>query len=103
MQTTTTILNLTLDQTDPPHMTGTGDWSGRSIEASSTGLPVGVFPDAVVIDGYTQAGSLPAEGETPARLMIALDGSMASFIDGITLEAGNSTVRGLSIYGFGRD
>ena len=60
--------------------------------------------DPVVIDGYTQPGASPntlANGNN-AVLLIELDGTNAgSFVNGLTITAGSSTVRGLVINRFG--
>lgn len=50
--------------------------------------------DQVVIDATTQ----PGYAGTP---LIEIDGSMANAADGLVIKAGGSTVRGLSIGGFG--
>ncbi len=57
--------------------------------------------DAVVIDGYTQPGALPATPTNPATLMIELDGSLTGGNDGLMISAGSSTVRGLVVNRFG--
>ncbi|HEX8073006.1 MAG TPA: LamG-like jellyroll fold domain-containing protein [Pyrinomonadaceae bacterium] len=64
--------------------------------------------DPVVIDGYTQSGSSPntlSNGDN-AVLLVELDGSaipmgsVSGFAGGLTITAGNSTVRGLVINRF---
>ena len=60
--------------------------------------------DPVSIDGYTQPGASPntlSVGDN-AVLLIAIDGSSApDQTTGLTIASGDTTVRGLSIYGFG--
>ncbi|HEX8217915.1 MAG TPA: S-layer homology domain-containing protein [Chloroflexia bacterium] len=61
----------------------------------------------VTIDGYTQPGSIPntvvAPGAISATLLIELNGSAAGAnADGLSITAGNSTVKGLIINRFSR-
>ncbi len=60
--------------------------------------------DPVVIDGYTQPGASPNTNPpalgTNAVLQIELDGTNAGNVNGFTISAGNSTVRGLVINRF---
>ena len=60
--------------------------------------------DPVVIDGYTQPGARPNDAgvSDDATLLIALNGSgiVGGAVNGLTITAGNSTVRGLAIEGF---
>jgi hypothetical protein len=69
--------------------------------APATLLPTITVP--VTIDGYSQSGASPntlAQGDN-AVLQINLDGSKLSIDQsGLTISAGNSTVRGLVISGF---
>lgn len=78
-------------------------------EGPHTIQPVSSLPyitDPVVIDGYTQPGSVantngPDSGLNTV-LMVELDGSQAqSWAYGLRISAGNSTVRGLAINRFG--
>jgi CSLREA domain-containing protein len=70
--------------------------------------PTSVLPtitDAVIIDGYSQTGAIPNTNGpglgSNADLMIELDGSLAGAgTNGLTITAGNSTVRGLVINRF---
>ena len=67
--------------------------------------PLSALPtitDPVVIDGYSQPGSKPNDmaGGDDAILLIEIDGEDAGKVDGLTIAAGGSTVRGLSINGF---
>ncbi len=68
--------------------------------------PASVLPsitDTVIIDGYTEPGSLPASTVAAANINIILDGSLLApwlAIDGLTIEADNSQVRGLVINRF---
>jgi titin len=71
--------------------------------------PASALPDItdpVVIDGYTQPGTSMntlTNGEN-AVLLIVLNGSVAGAgVNGLAIDAGNSTVRGLVINGFSSD
>lgn len=60
--------------------------------------------DSVVIDGYSQAGAVPATATEPAQLMIAVEGP-GEWADGISFghfvnEGLSLEIRGLSIYNF---
>ncbi len=62
--------------------------------------------DAVIINGYTQPGARPNTNPmsmgSNAILRIELDGTFAGAgVDGLTITAGNSTVRGIAINRFG--
>ena len=64
-----------------------------------------VITDPVTIDGYTQAGASPNTNATGipnnAVLMIELHGALAGYYSvGLTISAGDSTVRGLVISRF---
>ncbi len=71
--------------------------------------PVSTLPaitDPVVIDGYTQTGSGPntLSNADNAVLLIELNGSAAGAgVSGLTINAGNSVMRGLVINGFSAD
>ena len=71
----------------------------RTIRPAS---PLPMITDPVVIDGYTQPGA--AQNTDPigfnGKLSIELDGENAGFGSGLTITAGNSTVRGLVINRF---
>lgn len=72
------------------------------------GSALPVISDPVVIDGYTQPGAqantVAAPDLTDAVIKIELDGSMAgATADGLHLNAGNSTIRGLIINQFDGD
>lgn len=67
-----------------------------------TFLPVITGP--VSIDGYTQPGAAIAAGNSPATLLIELDGTNVTepgWDIGLNVQGGNSTVRGLVINRFG--
>lgn len=67
--------------------------------------PLPAIVDAVVIDGFTQTGSLP-NGQisgVDARYMVELDGSVAGSGSGLVIQSGNTTIRGLAIHGFVAD
>ena len=75
-------------------------------QAALGGLPTIVDP--VIIDGYTQTGAqantVAAPGAPDAILLLELDGSGAgAAVDGLSIAAGNSTVRGLVINRFEED
>ena len=66
--------------------------------------PLPRITSPVVIDGYSQPGAAPATADAPAKLLIELDGINVSglrYDSGLTISAGNSTVRGLVINRFG--
>jgi CSLREA domain-containing protein len=69
----------------------------------SPGVPLPTITDSVIIDGYTQPGSIPntlPDGDN-AVLLIELDGTSAGFCaSGLIITAGNSTVKGLVVNGF---
>ena len=70
--------------------------------------PLPVIEDSVVIDGYTQQYASPNTNPVGAGLntvlMIELDGSNAGAnADGLSIRAGNSTIRGLAINRFDDD
>jgi CSLREA domain-containing protein len=64
--------------------------------------PLPTITDPVFIDGYTQPGA--AQNTNPdgfnGTLLIELNGENAGFASGLTITAGNSTVRGLAINRF---
>ena len=64
--------------------------------------PLSAFPiitDPVVIDGYSQPGSIRATSTDPANLLIELDGSLGVPI-GLNILSGNCEIRGLIINSF---
>ena len=63
-----------------------------------TQLPA--ITDPVVIDGYTQPGAMPATDSKPATILIEIDGNALGSAAGLNLDAGNSTISGLSISNF---
>lgn len=67
--------------------------------------PLPSIVDAVVIDGFTQAGSAPntRAAWTDARYMVGLDGSAVEVGPGILIRAEHTTIRGLVIRGFAGD
>lgn len=66
--------------------------------------PLNVLPpitDGVVINGYTEDGSVPADLDNPAVLMVTLRGSLApNLTGGLRITGGNTTVKGLVINDF---
>jgi hypothetical protein len=76
--------------------------TGPFVITPLTGLPAITHP--TIIDGYTQPGAsvnTATQGDN-ATILIQLDGSQAGFTgaNGLTIEAGGSTVKGLSITNF---
>ena len=73
--------------------------SGPHTIQPTSQLPV--ISEPVIIDGYTQPEAVPATGSAPATLKIELDGSLlVAGGNGLTINTGNSTVRGLVINRF---
>ena len=71
-------------------------------------LALPTITDPVRIDGYTQPGAQPnsvaSPGATDAVLLIEIDGTnTGASVDGLTITAGSSTVRGLVINRFDTD
>jgi titin len=64
----------------------------------ATALPP-IRHDQVTIDGYSQLGAREASGETPAQLMIELDGRDVTN-NGLSIISAGNVVKGLSIHGF---
>jgi hypothetical protein len=73
------------------------------LAVSNFGLPA--ITDPVMIDGYTQPGAttneLELSGGSDAVLQIAIQGSSSMSFPALSLTGGDSTLRGLSIGGFG--
>jgi len=83
-------------------------WGRQTGTGKHTIQPLTPLPhitDPVIIDGYTQPGAAPATDDTPAKLLIELDGINVIGLhwdSGLNIDnAGNSTVRGLVINRFG--
>src|SRR5207249_4192881 len=83
--------------------------SGVQTITPTTSLPT--ITEAAIIDGYTQPGASPNTNSlqlgpgavgSNANLLIQLSAS-PSRGNGLTINADNTTVRGLSINGFGID
>src|SRR3954469_5027131 len=74
---------------------------GSGLHKITVTLALPVISDPLVIDGYTQAGSVQNSlaNNNNAQLMIQI-ASTGAVIDGIVITAGSSTVRGLIITGF---
>jgi hypothetical protein len=82
--------------------------AGVHVISPLTSLPT--VMDPVTIDGYTQPGASPNTDNNGdnAAILIELDGSTigsggGTLPGGITITAGNSTIRGLSIHSFSGD
>ena len=82
------------------------DIPGGGVKTISPASPLPEITDEVTIDGYTQPGTSSnslAKG-TDAVLKIELNGENAGdFVDGLSIAASNSVVRGLVINRFGAD
>jgi len=65
------------------------------------GAGLDLITDTVTIDGYTQPGAalntVAAPGITNAVVQIGFDGTNATFFDGLVLNAGSCSIRGLAI------
>jgi Bacterial Ig domain/Periplasmic copper-binding protein (NosD) len=75
---------------------GTGPFEISPLSALPT------LTHATIIDGYSQPGASAntlTQGDN-AVILIQIDGSQSGFSDGLTLAAGGSTVRGLSVTDF---
>ena len=88
-------IGFNISSTDPGYISSTDSWL---IRPTST-LPTVTGP--VIIDGYSQPGSVEATSSTAAMLKIELDGSSAGIPDGLLITAGSSLVKGLVINDFG--
>jgi len=62
-------------------------------------LPTIIKP--VTINGYSQPGSAVATSTTPAKIGVTLAGTSGNTLAGLTISSSNTTIRGLSIVGFG--
>ncbi len=95
------MLNANLSNSPPADtiqfdIPGTGPFTITPLSA----LPTITHP--TIIDGYTQPGASPntlAVGDN-AVILIQLNGSSSGFSNGIAIDAGGSTVRGLAITDF---
>src|SRR5262247_3435245 len=75
---------------------------GSGVQTISPASPLPTITDPVTIDGYTQPGAIAntlAVG-TNAVLLIELSGASANSAAGLTISAGNTTIRGLVINRF---
>jgi hypothetical protein len=76
---------------------------GTGVKTISPLSPLPAITEAVTIDGYTRPGAMAntLDSGNNAQLLVELDGSLAgSGAKGLTITAGNSTVRGLVINRF---
>jgi hypothetical protein len=55
----------------------------------------------VTIDGYSQPGSAVATSTSPAKIGVTLAGTFGNTLAGLTISSSYTTIRGLSIVGFG--
>src|SRR5262249_18310970 len=74
---------------------------GSGVHTITVTLALPVISDPVVIDAYTQPGSVQNSlaNNNNAQLMIQITGT-STVGDGLVITAGSSTVRGLIINGF---
>lgn len=87
--------------------------AGDTIAFAITNLTTTINPasalpaiiDPVIIDGYTQPGAVVNTSASVfnAVLPVRLSGTSAGSVSGLNISAGNTTVRGLMITGFGAD
>jgi hypothetical protein len=75
----------------------------NEIITPATALPT--ISDPLVIDGYSQAGSVQNTGTTPGtyngEVLVLVSGQSApAGTDGLTVSGGGTTIRGISICGF---
>jgi parallel beta-helix repeat protein len=92
----TDTIDFDIPATDPGHSTTTGAWT----IAPASALPTLTHP--AIIDGYSQPGAAPntlVQGDN-AVILIDLSGVHVPTADGLLVNAGGSTVRGLAIGGF---
>lgn len=77
---------------------------GGGVKTITPTLELPTITSPVTINGYTQPGSSPATATTNAALSIELKGSPfdpdQGHVTGLTISAGNSTIRGLIINRF---
>ncbi|MBX3065174.1 MAG: right-handed parallel beta-helix repeat-containing protein [Anaerolineae bacterium] len=71
--------------------------SGAQVIAPASALPV--ISDPVSINGFSQPGSALGTGAVLPVILIEIDGSAVTGV-GLDVTGGNSTIEGLSIYGF---
>lgn len=64
-----------------------------------TALPT-LIDDGTTIDGYTQPGTAPATADTPATILIEINGINVTANNGLNIISAGNLVRGLSIIGF---
>jgi hypothetical protein len=93
------LIQFNIPSTDPGYQSGTGAFSIQPLSALPT------ITDTAIIDGYSQPEASPNTltiGDN-AVLKIVLDGSLAGAVQGLVIEGGNITVRGLVVGNFGLD
>lgn len=77
---------------------------GSGVHTISPLSPLPPITDPVVIDGYTQPGAVSntAAASDNGTILVQLNGASAGTVaDGLVINCGQSTVRGLAIGGFG--
>jgi hypothetical protein len=67
-----------------------------------TALPA-LTGGGATIDGYTQPGAEPTDNETPATILIEIDGSLTTNQSGLYITSADNVVRGLAINRFDLD
>jgi parallel beta-helix repeat protein len=72
----------------------TFDIPGSGVQTITPASALPLITQSIVIDGLSQPGA------SQASLLIALDGSNAGSVSGLTLNAGNATIEGLIISNF---
>ncbi len=81
------------------------DIPGEGVHTIQPITPLPNISESVIIDGYTQPGSVRATTSSAATLIIELDGSFIpseeSWQMGLTLWGGSSIIKGLMINNFG--
>jgi hypothetical protein len=97
---TTNTIDFNIPTSDPGYNATTGVWT-IAPSVVNPALPT-ISNNAAIIDGYSQPGASRntlAQGDN-AKLVIALDGTHASSINGLTIDQQGSKVLGLDIENF---
>jgi CSLREA domain-containing protein len=70
--------------------------------APLTALPP-LTDDGITLDGYSQPGAAPTTNETPATILIEIDGTNTTAQSGLVITSANNVIRGLAINRFDLD
>ncbi|CAG0935902.1 hypothetical protein TFLX_04753 [Thermoflexales bacterium] len=70
--------------------------------APLTALPP-LIDDSTIINGYSQPGAEPATNETPATILIEVDGTNTTNQSGLVITSTNNVIRGLAVNRFDFD